>query len=146
MREVPGAAKDLGEFITNAIWQGGDVGGGDVYILPPSRVAGGKEVVSGISIGGFKECKQAVVDGTLTPAEVRFFHKKAGWGPGQLSEELADGVWFLASASANLILGEPPATRENLWSEMLKLMGGEYKEMAEAIESQTDESGEGWTL
>ena len=79
----------------------------------------------------------------------------AGWGPGQLEEEVRRGVWFPAAASSSFILQhhEPPAAAagaeggaappggssdlapggERMWHEILNLMGGEYSDLSAAM-------------
>ena len=105
---------------------------------------GGTEVSPGISLGAFAECKAAVKAGTLDRRAVRLFSKTSGWAPGQLRRELADGVWFLASASNDIILGEPePGASARLWGEVLTLMGGDYAELAARAAQESDEQSGG---
>jgi putative transcriptional regulator len=44
----------------------------------------------------------------------------AGWGPGQLEQELRDGSWITAKASLEHVLGTPPA---EAWEAVLRGMG-----------------------
>ncbi len=44
----------------------------------------------------------------------------AGWGPGQIESELADGSWIALPADARLIFDEPP---ENVWEMALRAGG-----------------------
>lgn len=62
----------------------------------------------------------------------------AGWGPGQLEEEVRRGVWFPAAASSAFVLqqqppGQPAAGVEAMWHQILQLMGGEYAELSAAM-------------
>ena len=55
---------------------------------------------------------------------VRVFAGYAGWGPGQLDDELAEGSWIVEPARADdVFTGEPGS----LWSEVLRRKGGPYK-------------------
>lgn len=42
---------------------------------------------------------------------LRLFTGCAGWGPGQIEQELEEGTWFVAEAQMGTILGEP----DRLW-------------------------------
>ena len=54
---------------------------------------------------------------------LRVFAGYAGWGPGQLREEIAEGAWYvLPGEPADAFLAEP----ERLWPEVLRRQGGEY--------------------
>lgn len=53
--------------------------------------------------------------------EIRVFAGYAGWGPGQLEGEIADGGWFVVDAEATDPLSPSP---ENLWSAVLRRQPG----------------------
>jgi putative transcriptional regulator len=54
---------------------------------------------------------------------VRVFAGYAGWGPGQLEDELAEGSWVvLPSRVADVFTVDP----DGLWSEVLRREGGGY--------------------
>ena len=62
--------------------------------------------------------------GSLAPAirRARLFAGYAGWGAGQLEEELAQESWIVADpASADVF-----AANEDLWSAVLRRLGGRY--------------------
>jgi putative transcriptional regulator len=57
----------------------------------------------------------------------RVFAGYAGWGPGQLDEELDEGSWIVAPALAeDVFTGDP----EELWSEVLRRKGGPFEVLA----------------
>ena len=53
--------------------------------------------------------------------EIRVFDGYAGWGPGQLEGEIADGGWFVVDAEAADPLSPSP---ENLWAAVLRRQPG----------------------
>ena len=58
---------------------------------------------------------------------VRVFAGYAGWGPGQLDEELDEGSWIVAPALAeDVFTGDP----EELWSDVLRRKGGPFQVLA----------------
>lgn len=52
---------------------------------------------------------------------VRVFAGYAGWGPGQLEAELAEGAWIVVPARGTDVFTTAP---EGLWSEVLRRQGG----------------------
>jgi putative transcriptional regulator len=68
------------------------------------------------------------VDDDMAPLEhaiprARVFAGYAGWGPGQLEEEMEREDWIVADPEAEDVLGPEP---EELWSAVLERMGGRY--------------------
>lgn len=70
------------------------------------------------------------------PDKALFVKGHAAWVPGQLSREIAKGVWYPSAVSSDLILryaGAPIGledNREDLWSDILTCMGGGYEAIA----------------
>lgn len=60
-------------------------------------------------------------------ADFRFFVGYAGWGAGQLADELAAGGWILHGATAAHVFSTPPAA---LWRTVLREMGEPYSHLA----------------
>lgn len=58
---------------------------------------------------------------------VRIFGGYAGWAPGQLEAEIAEGAWFDAAAYPQDIFTDDP---ERLWSEVLDRKGGTFRLIA----------------
>jgi putative transcriptional regulator len=72
------------------------------------------------------------VDGELSDmvdrvSRVRVFAGYAGWGEGQLDDELEEDAWFTAPALPGDVFGEDHAT---LWNRVLRRMGGRYRLIA----------------
>jgi putative transcriptional regulator len=57
----------------------------------------------------------------------RVYAGYAGWGPGQLDDELEEGSWIVESALAEDVFTEDP---ESLWSRVLKRKGGPFGVLA----------------
>ena len=77
-------------------------------------------IAGGVYCGGLEQLTQLANARLLArPEAVRFCCGYCGWGPGQLQDEVDAGVWYLASASAELILGTtPPADDEPFGDEL----------------------------
>lgn len=54
-------------------------------------------------------------------AGLRVFKGYAGWGRGQLEDEIAEDAWFVVDASPEVILTPDP---ESLWQSVLEAQGG----------------------
>lgn len=54
------------------------------------------------------------------PERFRIFLGSAGWGPGQLRDELVQGAWLVAPASAKFVFEAP---RESLWEDVVRGLG-----------------------
>ena len=52
---------------------------------------------------------------------VRVFAGYAGWGPGQLEDELAEGAWIVTAAHSSDVFTTSP---EMLWRDVLRREGG----------------------
>ncbi|WP_439490747.1 YqgE/AlgH family protein [Algoriphagus sp.] len=66
--------------------------------------------------------------GLFDPDSIRFFLGYSGWGTDQLDEELSDEIWIICKDH----LGEKTFdfSPEQLWKDLLKNMGGEFKVIA----------------
>jgi putative transcriptional regulator len=65
-----------------------------------------------------------VIDGA---GNVRVFAGYAGWGPGQLDDELGRDDWIVTPAQASDVFSEEP---EALWGSVLERKGGQYALLA----------------
>jgi putative transcriptional regulator len=54
------------------------------------------------------------------PPRTRVLTGYAGWGPGQLEREIAEGAWILGPADPILVLDRDP---EEMWESSLRSMG-----------------------
>lgn len=54
------------------------------------------------------------------PADVRIFLGYAGWGAGQLENEIAQGAWLSAPAQASTLFDVPP---DAMWDHVVRQLG-----------------------
>ena len=88
-------------------------------------------------------------DGTagadLDPTQVLFVKGHAAWVPGQLTREIEKGVWYIAAASADLVLryaGAPVSKDDNpsdLWADVMMCMGSKFESIATAHSGRGDD-------
>lgn len=62
------------------------------------------------------------LDPPAPPARARLFVGQAGWSPGQLEAEVAEGAWLITEATGRDVLGPLP---EQLWGATLRGRGGQ---------------------
>jgi len=63
--------------------------------------------------------------------KLKLFAGYAGWGPGQLEDELRRDAWLLHPASLSLVFDTDP---EDLWRSILRQKGGKYRILAQMPE------------
>ncbi|CAN8314149.1 unnamed protein product [Cochlearia groenlandica] len=96
-----------------------------------TKIPGHEEVMPGLNFGARNNLEEAAVlvkKGILKPHDFRFFIGYAGWQLDQLKEEIESDYWHVAACSSDLIHGGDSS--ENLWEEILQLMGGHYSELS----------------
>lgn len=108
----------------------------------PVHVGGPVQPSAIVVLADFEDVERAgalVLDSIgFLPAEVdpdelgelrraRVFAGYAGWAPGQLEDELAEGSWIVEPALADDVFTREP---DALWSEVLRRKGGPYGVLA----------------
>lgn len=118
------------------LYLGGDVNKDHVSVVHNvSHLEDSREIVPGVFLGGINGLGRKLENEEITASEVKIMVGMAGWGPGQLQEEVARGVWVVASASKQLVLSASAAgSGQELWNETLQMMGGDYAELSQAIQ------------
>ncbi|KAG0569346.1 hypothetical protein KC19_6G084100 [Ceratodon purpureus] len=53
----------------------------------------------------------------------------AGWGPGQLEQEVEATVWYLTSCSKRFVLNQCIQLPKPLWNEVMEHMGPPYSDI-----------------
>lgn len=98
------------------------------------KLPGFEDVIPGLSFGARNSLVEAAVlakKGILKPQDFKFFVGYAGWQLDQLREEIESDYWHVAACSSSLLCGAASSdSSENLWEEILQLMGGHYSELS----------------
>ena len=77
-----------------------------------------KPVAEGIHFAGSLEALRRI--GARPPGRVRLFLGYAGWGPGQLEMELAQGAWLLVPTTASVVFA---GCGDEVWRRVLHDLG-----------------------
>ncbi len=100
------------------------------------QVDGSKKLAPGVFIGGSEELMSEVRINRFDPSKALFIKGHAAWVPGQLEREIQKCVWYICSASSDLVLRyagapiTPEDDAQDLWSDILRCMGGEFEDIA----------------
>ncbi len=79
-----------------------------------------RELAPGLHFAGSLEVLKYVAE--HPPGDVRLLLGYAGWGPGQLESELAEGAWLLAPAVGHVVFEVPVA---DMWTHVVRSLGVE---------------------
>lgn len=117
---VPELADVVGD--DDAVFVGGPVQPDGVMVLAEfdDADAAALPVLDGLGFVALGSDGEHVVEGT---GRARAFAGHAGWGPGQLEDELEEEAWIVASFVPDDAFTDEPA---ELWSEVLTRKGGRY--------------------
>ena len=74
----------------------------------------------GLAMTGTREALAAMTDTVMGPRHATLLLGYAGWGEGQLEDELADNVWLTTDADLDLIFDSDHQTK---WTRALARMG-----------------------
>ena len=126
---VDEAVPDLDWMATDdaRVWVGGPVAETAVIVLAEwdRPELAGALVEADLGFVGADADQPAQLDGAIRRARV--FAGHAGWGPGQLEDELAEEAWIVASARRDEIFSDDP---DALWSTVLRRKGSRYALLA----------------
>jgi putative transcriptional regulator len=84
----------------------------------PDAFEDAKQVVEGVSFAGSLEVLRQVASDP--PDDLRVLLGYAGWGPGQLESELAQGAWLIAPADRRVVFDVTP---EDMWVHVVRSLG-----------------------
>ena len=127
------------------LYLGGDVGPEVLHIVHTVEgVDNTTSVVPGVCMGGVDGVGRALEEGRAGIADVKLLTRYAGWGPGQLEEEVRRGVWIVAAASRDVIMGrrgtvdgvesDDVIQGDDAWHSVLQAMGGEFAGLSDAVQ------------
>ncbi|MCY2961302.1 MAG: YqgE/AlgH family protein [Planctomycetota bacterium] len=109
----------------NVVHAGGPVGLDTLQFVHrvPGRIAGGVELSSGIHLGGdIDQLAQFLEErGESAAEDVRLILGYAGWGAGQLEEELAGGSWIPVSLQPEWVFAPDS---QGVWRQVVRSLGG----------------------
>jgi putative transcriptional regulator len=125
--EVAEAAPPLAELVDpgDRLFIGGPVQPQAAVVVADFEHPDRAQIVAFDSIGFLPDETDADELGGLRRARV--FAGYAGWGPGQLEEELEQGSWVLEAANADDVFTADP---EELWSRVLRRKGPRFALLA----------------
>lgn len=64
-----------------------------------------------------------------------YLRRYAGWGAGQLANEVKRGVWFVAAASPSLVLSKAH-TGADLWHTVMQHCGGDFAKLSAQLKEE----------
>ncbi|CAI5483215.1 unnamed protein product [Closterium sp. Yama58-4] len=147
VQEVDGMDPSLSStFGPCRVHLGGPIGWRSVLLVHGiSGLGGHTEIAPGAFVGGglqgLQTALRAVKTGKAAAEDFQFVVGYSGWGGEQLMREVEQGWWYVAACSSDLLLkaagraagggkraGEE-GRGEDLWQEVLTLMGGDYAEV-----------------
>jgi putative transcriptional regulator len=108
------------------VYLGGPVQPQAVVVLADFADPSQAEVMVVDSVG-FLPGEVDTVDDLGELRSVRVFAGYAGWGPGQLEGELAEGAWVILPARTSDVFTSEP---DRLWKDVLRREGGAHRALA----------------
>lgn len=89
-------------------------------------VEGSRELAPNLGIyrGGAAAAAARVSDGAAEPLDFRFFIGRYEWGPGELAQDVRDGVYRPAACSRGVALKQCLGLPKPLWHEVMDMLGG----------------------
>jgi putative transcriptional regulator len=112
------------------VWGGGPVRPSTSWVLHEpvgiaSPGAGTIEITSTISLSTSPDRLRAIAN--QPPRNIRLLLGYAGWGPGQLAQEMARGAWLHTAAEPSLVFETPP---DEIWDRAMKSLGINPRDLA----------------
>lgn len=127
--EVINAINDFPDY-KGELYLGGPVSTDQLFYIHTlgNKISKSVEIIPGLWWGGdFKKVKMLIKKEAIKPEELRFFVGYASWEAQQLDIELKEHSWILTDPQIDVIMNP---TTENLWSQVIRSLGGEYAQMA----------------
>jgi putative transcriptional regulator len=80
-------------------------------VRTPEAPAGSRHIVDGVHLVASREALEALLRSGPSSSRLRVYLGYAGWGPGQLENETAQGAWHVLEADGDVVFAaDPPAT------------------------------------
>ncbi len=128
-RPAPVRVKEVTDFfgeVDYPLYMGGPVDKNTLHIVHTlgTILEESREVGDGLYwSGSWKKLRALLAVREIPEAMIRFFAGYAGWGPGQLEAEIAQGAWLVFPAKKSYIFQADPKT---LWQHVLQDQGPQY--------------------
>ena len=115
------AANDL------PLWIGGPVEPerGWILLTEAREEEDARELAPGLFLSASPHVLRRVLESSMPP-RARVIAGYAGWGPGQLDEELSQSSWLMADVEAGFLFDTPPA---ELWEAAIRRLGADPSQL-----------------
>lgn len=84
----------------------------------PGLADDARQVTDGVSFAGSLDVLRRMASNP--PPALRVVLGYAGWGPGQLESEMAEGAWLVAPVRREVVFGVPP---DEMWEHVVRGLG-----------------------
>ena len=111
------------------VFIGGPVQPSSVSFLYSGAFLSDALVIEDVALGHSLETLIEFGQSLSEQRRVRVFAGYAGWGPGQLEEEIRRKAWLIHAATSDLVFHPNP---ERLWTILIKRMGWPFQMLADA--------------
>ena len=105
------------------LWIGGPVEPerGWILLTEKREREDAREIAPGLFLSASPDVLRRVLESSMPPV-ARVIAGYAGWGPGQLDQELSESSWLLADVDAEFLFNTPPA---ELWEAAIRRLGAD---------------------
>ncbi|MGH9475484.1 MAG: YqgE/AlgH family protein [Terriglobales bacterium] len=84
-------------------------------VTVPAPLREGRQVLPGLYVSTTRALMELALNAQKGPGSFRIYRGYAGWAPGKLPYELAEGRWYVLPASSQVVFDPNPAT---LWARL----------------------------
>ena len=107
------------------VWMGGPILPTSLLVLHKSSKPGGKaEAVFGdVYVLTSRDAVEGLLGSKKHAGRFRAYAGHAGWGPGQLENEIARGDWLVVPARPEVVFSEEPG---DVWEQLMERSEGEW--------------------
>jgi len=132
--------KNIGEMVVadlpdtlkeHPLFLGGPVQTSALSFLHSDAFLSDANVIPNLALGHSLDTLTEIAESFSVTRKVKMFAGYAGWGPGQLEDEMKRKAWLTHPASLELVLDTEPMS---LWQKVLTSMGPKYKLLAQMPE------------
>ncbi len=107
------------------VWLGGPMLPTSLMVLQksPKPVRAAEAVFDDVYVLTSRESVEGLLGSRQRPEAFRAYAGHAGWGPGQLEEEIARGDWLVVAGRPDVVFSERPG---DVWEQLLEGSEGEW--------------------